>query len=66
MDNVEIDKKPNFEKKNITSYSGRGTPFDPHSIMIYGPKDFGIVDEISGERRTTIQPCDPNVEIRWE
>ena len=66
MDNVEPNRTNNFEKKNITNYSGRGTPFDPHSIMIYGPKDFGIVDSTTGERKTTIQPCDQKVEIRWE
>ena len=63
MENVMPGEEPNFEKKNITTYSGRGTPFDPHSIMIYGPKDFGIKDRTTGQRKTTIQPCDPNIEI---
>ena len=33
------------------------------SIMMYGPNDFGTLDSL-GERRTTIQPLDPKVEIR--
>ena len=65
MENVEIGKRKNFRKKSADTHSGRGTPFDPQSIMIYGPKDFGIQDSTTGERKTTIQPLDPNVEIRY-
>ena len=66
MENVEPGSHQNFRKESNDTHSGRGTPFDPHSIMIYGPKDFGIVDRTTGERKTTIQPCDPNVEIRYK
>ena len=64
MENVEAGNQKNFEKKSNDTYSGRGTPFDPQSIMIYGPKDFGIKDCHTGERKTTIEPLDRNVEIR--
>ena len=63
MENVEQGSEKNFRKKSDDSHSGRGTPFDPQSIMIYGPKDFGIEDSM-GQRKTTIQPLDPKVEIR--
>ena len=63
MENVEQGSEKNFRKKSDDSHSGRGTPFDPQSIMIYGPKDFGIEDSM-GQRKTTIQPVDPKVEIR--
>ena len=63
MENVQPDKQHNFRKASNDTHSGRGTPFDPHSIMIYGPKDFGIQDG-SGNRKTTLQPRDPQVEIR--
>ena len=60
MENV----KPRAEKKvSNDTHSGRGTPFDLESIMIYGPTDFGI-ENSSGEQRTTIQPLDPTVETR--
>ena len=64
IENVEPASRKNFEKKSSDTHSGRGTPFDPQSIMIYGPKDFGIQDSTTGERKTTIQPLDPKVEIR--
>ena len=63
MENVQPLSQKNFEKKSSDTHSGRGTPFDPQSIMIYGPTDFGIEDSL-GERKTTIQPLDPNIEIR--
>ena len=63
MENVEQGSEKNFRKESDDSHSGRGTPFDPQSIMIYGPKDFGIEDSM-GQRKTTIQPLDPKVEIR--
>ena len=63
IENVEPGSHQNFRKESNDTHSGRGTPFDPHSIMIYGPKDFGIADSKS-ERKTTIQPLDPNVVIR--
>ena len=65
MENVEPASRKNFRKESDDRQSGRGTPFDPQSIMIYGPKDFGIRDSTTGERKTTIQPLDPNVEIRY-
>ena len=63
MENVEPRSRKNFKKESSDTHSGRGTPFDPQSIMIYGPTDFGIKDSM-GERQTTIQPLDPQVEIR--
>ena len=63
MENVEPKSQKNFRKESGDTHSGRGTPFDPQSIMIYGPKDFGIKDSM-GEIQTTIQPLDPKVEIR--
>ena len=63
MENVQPGSEPNFRKESGDTHSGRGTPFDPQSIMIYGPKDFGIEDG-TGQRKTTIQPLDPKVEIR--
>ena len=63
MENVEPGAQGNFKKASNDTYSGRGTPFDPESIMIYGSTDFGIQDSL-GERKTTIQPVDPTVEIR--
>ena len=64
MENVELGSQQNFRKVSRDTHSGRGTPFDPLSIMIYGPTDFGTEDSM-GERKTTIQPLDPNVEIRY-
>ena len=63
IENVEPGSRKNFRKESGDSHSGRGTPFDHLSIMIYGPKDFGIEDSM-GQRKTTIQPLDPKVEIR--
>ena len=63
MENVQPGSQKNFRKESNDTHSGRGTPFDPQSIMIYGPNDFGIEDSM-GQRKTTIQPLDPNVEIR--
>ena len=63
MENVKPGSEKNFKKESDDSHSGRGTPFDPQSVMIYGPKDFGIEDS-KGQRKTTIQPVDPKVEIR--
>ena len=63
MENVEPRYRKNFRKESDDSHSGMGTPFDPQSVMIYGPKDFGIEDS-KGQRKTTIQPVDPKVEIR--
>ena len=65
MENVESRAQQNFKKASIDTHSGRGTPFDYDSIMIYGPTDFGI-EGGNGERKTTIQPLDPNVVIRWK
>ena len=62
MENVEPASRKNFRKEPDDRQSGRGTPFDPQSIMIFGPKDFGIEDGL-GQRKTTIQPLDPNIEI---
>ena len=62
MENVEPASQKNFRKESSHSHSGRGTPFDPQSIMIFGPEDFGIEDGL-GQRKTTIQPLDPNIEI---
>ena len=65
MENVEPKSQKNFRKESRDTHSGRGTPFDPQSIMIYGPKDFG--NKVSmGERKTTIQSLDPNIEIKWK
>ena len=63
MENVELASRKNFRRESEDTHSGRGTPFDPQSIMIFGPKDFGIEDGL-GQRKTTIQPLDPNIEIR--
>ena len=63
MENIQPGKQKNFKKASINTHNGRGTPFDPHSIMMYGPKDFGIKDSM-GNRRTTIQPRDTQFEIR--
>ena len=62
MENVEPASRKNFRKESDDRQSGRGTPFDPQSIMIFGPEDFGIEDGL-GQRKTTIQPLDPNIEI---
>ena len=40
-----------WEKSHHDTHSGRGAPFDPHNIMIYGPKDFGIEDRRRGRER---------------
>ena len=63
IENVEPGSQQNFMKESRDTHSGRGTPFDPQSIMIFGPTDFGIEDS-TGARKTTIQPLDPNIEIR--
>ena len=63
MENVQPGSEQNFRKESGDTHSGRGTPFDPQSIMIFGPEDFGIEDGMGG-RKTTIQPLDPKVEIR--
>ena len=63
MENVKPASRKNFRKESDDRQSGRGTPFDPQSIMIFGPEDFGIEDGL-GQRKTTIQTLDPNIEIR--
>ena len=62
-ENVEPRARKNFKKASNHSHTGRGTPFDHDSIMMYGPRDFGI-EESNGERKTTIQPLDHNIVIR--
>ena len=61
--NIKTGKEHNFNKTSNATHSGRGTPFDPESIMIYGPKNFGK-DDGKGGKETTIQPLDPNVQIK--
>ena len=63
MENVEPGSEKNFRKESDDTHSGSGTPFDPQSIMIFGPKDFGIEDDM-GQKKTTIQLLDPQVEMR--
>ena len=62
-ENVEPRARQNFKKASNDSHTGRGTPFDHDSIMMYGPRDFGI-EESNGERKTTIQPLDHNIVLR--
>ena len=64
MENVEPGSEKNFRKESDDTHSGSGTPFDPQSIMIFGPKDFGIEDSM-GQRKTTIRHLDSNIEIRY-
>ena len=60
--NIQPNAVHNFRKVTNETYSTRNTPFDPSSLMMYGPKDFGIMD--SNGRRTTIEAVKPGVEIR--
>ena len=63
LENIEDGSERNFLKKGTDLYNTRNTPFDFESIMIYGPTDYGSLDN-AGHRRTTIQPLVPGVEIR--
>ena len=63
LENIEEGSERNFLKKGTDLYNTRNTPFDFESIMIYGPTDYGSLDN-AGQRRTTIQPLVPGVEIR--
>ena len=63
LENIEDGSERNFLKKGTDLYNTRNTPFDFESIMIYGPTDYGRLDN-AGQRRTTIQPLVPGVEIR--
>ena len=63
LENIEEGSERNFLKKGTDLYNTRNTPFDFESIMIYGPTDYGSLDN-TGQRRTTIQPLVPGVEIR--
>ena len=60
--NIQPNALHNFRKVTNEAHSTRNTPFDPSSLMMYGPKDFGKMD--SNGRRTTIEPVQPGVEIR--
>ena len=63
LENIEDGSERNFLKKGTDLYNTRNTPFDFESIMIYGPTDYGSLDN-AGQRMTTIQPLVPGVEIR--
>ena len=60
--NLHPDSKRFFEKRTNETYS---TPFDTDSVMLWGSKDYGILDS-AGQRKTTIQANRPGVEIRWK
>ena len=60
--NIQPNALHNFRKVTNETHNTRKTPFDPSSLMMYGPNDFGIMD--SNGRRTTIKPVKPGVEIR--
>jgi len=60
--NIQPNALHNFRKVTNETHNTRNTPFDPSSLMMYGPNDFGIMD--SNGRRTTIKPVKPGVEIR--
>ena len=60
---VEPKSKANFRKVELSSHNSRNTPFDAASIMMYGPKDFGLMDS-RGRRKTTIKPLQPGIELR--
>ena len=49
-----------FAKRTDETYC---TPFDTDSVMLWGSKDYGILDN-AGQRKTTIQAVEPGVEIR--
>jgi len=62
-ENVQPDALRNFKKVTNQTHNDRNTPFDPLSIMMYGPTHFGIMDS-AGMRKTTIKPLKAGVEIR--
>ena len=63
FENIEPGFERNFKKKGTDLYSTRDTPFDYDSIMIYGSRDYGVLDS-TGQRMITIQPLLQGVEIR--
>ena len=63
FENIEPGFEQNFKKKGTDLYSTRDTPFDYDSIMIYGSRDYGVLDS-NGQRMNTIQPLLQGVEIR--
>ena len=63
FENIEPGFERNFKKKGTDLYSTRDTPFDYDSIMIYGSRDYGVLDS-NGQRMNTIQPLLQGVEIR--
>ena len=60
--NIQPNALHNFRKVTNETHSTRNTPFDPSSLMMLGPNEFGIMD--SNGTRTTIKPVKPGVEIR--
>ena len=60
--NIQPNALHNFRKVTKETLSTRNTPFDPSSLMMLGPNEFGIMD--SNGRMTTIKPVEPGVEIR--
>ena len=62
-ENLQPGSEKNFQRKGTDLYSARDIAFDFDSVMMYGPMDFGILDD-SGKRKTTIQPLVQGVKIR--
>ena len=62
-ENLQPGSEKNFQKKGTDLYSARDIAFDFDSVMMYGPTDYGILDD-SGKRKTTIQPLVQGVKIR--
>jgi hypothetical protein len=52
--NIQPNALHNFRKVTKETHSTRNTPFDPSSLMMFGPNEFGIMD--SNGTRTTIKP----------
>ena len=63
-ENIQPGADSNFQKKNSTTYSTRGTPFDTNSVLMFGPQDFGLLDSSTGQRKATILPTKPGLEFR--
>ena len=63
FENIEPGFERNFKNKGTDLYSARDTPFDYDSIMIYGSRDYGVLDS-TGQRMNTIQPLMQGVEIK--
>ena len=62
-DNIIPSYSQNFDRKNESYLTTSNTSFDISSIMMFGPTNWGKLDDAGG-RMTTVQSLVPGVEIK--